>query len=140
MTISLDNRSRLVLLVFCVLDHAVWYYGGHFEQASMVYVVLSECIRMLALVIVLASFYEKRLLTPGVYMVMLYCTIMIPLNIYGSYSYKHGTQALNPFFFKKQDHIPIHYAFQAFFFYAFYVLFSYTIAAKHMSLHLLKKR
>ena len=56
MTISLENRSRIVLLLFCLLDHFVWIYGGHLEQAARFYVILSECVRVLTFLVVIANF------------------------------------------------------------------------------------
>lgn len=78
MIISLGNRSRIVLVSFFLIDHVVWIYGGHIEQASFFYVVLSECVRLLALVFALGSFFSKKLLKSGITMVMVYCAIMIP--------------------------------------------------------------
>lgn len=60
MCISVDNRHRIVLLLFVVLDHLVWLYAGHWEQASFAYVVMTECIRVFVGIALVASFFRPR--------------------------------------------------------------------------------
>lgn len=133
MIISPENRSRIVLVSFFLIDHVVWIYGGHIEQASFFYVALSECVRLLALIFVLGSFFSKKLLKSGITMVMVYCAIMIPLNFYGSYSIKGVRDVQNVLLFKKDKSIPVEYSFASAFFYIYYLLFSYVFLVKYGS-------
>ena len=60
MRISVDNRHRIVLLLLVIVDHFIWLYGGHWEQASFAYVVLTECIRIFVGIALVVSFFIKR--------------------------------------------------------------------------------
>ena len=62
MHISVDNRHRIVLLLFVTVDHFIWLYGGHWEQASFAYVVMTECIRIFVGMALVASFFDKKIL------------------------------------------------------------------------------
>lgn len=132
MTLSLNNRNRIALLLFFLLDHCAWLYGGHLEQAAFFYVVLSECVRILALLAVLASFFTPRYLTTSITLLMAYCAIMMLLNLYGSYD-KLFYQAPIPniFWFKKYRTVPVAHGLLAAIFYMYFLLFSYFFAAKH---------
>ena len=72
MRISVDSRHRIVLLLFVIVDHLIWLYGGHWEQASFAYVVLTECLRILVAVALVASFFYKKILEISVNFILLY--------------------------------------------------------------------
>ena len=60
MRISVDNRHRIVLLLFVIVDHFIWLYGGYCEQASFAYVVMTECFRVFVGIALVASFFYKK--------------------------------------------------------------------------------
>lgn len=147
MTLSVNNRYRLVLLLFFLLDHLVWLYGGHLEQAAFFYVLLSECVRLGALAALIASFFTPRYIKASVNALMAYCAIMMLLNFWGSYSYGYRSRyitsylfdtpyytrpILNILWFKKDRCVPIEHGFSAAAFYMYFLLFAYLFAAKHV--------
>lgn len=141
MKISIENRHRIVLLLFFLLDHLVWIYGGHLEQAAFFYVVVSECVRMLVLVIVVISFHNNKILSISIKMLMLYCVVMVPLNFYGSYCYtKLMNTVPNVLFFKKEHFIPIEYSLAATLFYTQFMLFIYFFSGKYIDPEILNKK
>ena len=83
MRISVENRHRIVLLLFVLVDHFIWLYGGHWEQASFAYVVMTECLRIIVGMALVASFFYPRILEGSVKFVLAYCLVMLVLNLFG---------------------------------------------------------
>ena len=118
MCISIDNRHRIVLLLFVIIDHLIWLYGGHWEQASFAYVVLTECLRILVGMALVASFFYKKILRISVNFILSYCAIMMLLNFIGSSSdgmsfVSQPGATPNVLFFKKDRLVPIDHGFFA---------------------------
>ena len=86
MRISVNNRHRIVLLLFVVLDHLVWLYAGHWEQVSFAYVVMTECFRVFVGIALVASFFYKKILEITINFILSYCAIMMLLSFIGSSS------------------------------------------------------
>ncbi len=143
MRISVDNRHRIVLLLFVILDHLVWLYAGHWEQASFAYVVMTECIRIFVGMALVASFFDKKILEPSVNIVLAYCVIMMLLNIFGSTdkvrpSDVPGTMD-NIFWFKKDRLVSIDHGFLAVVFYLYFILSTYFFSGKYIDLLIIVK-
>ena len=129
MRISVDNRHRIVLFAFIVVDHFVWLYGGHWEQASFAYVVMTECIRVFVGIALVASFFRPKILEGSVKFVLAYCLAMMLLNVFGSTdkvrpSDVPGTMD-NVFWFKKDRLVPIDHGFLASVVYLYFILSAY---------------
>ncbi|SCM73940.1 hypothetical protein [Desulfovibrio sp. 86] len=143
MRISVDNRHRIVLLLFVILDHLVWLYAGHWEQASFAYVVMTECIRIFVGMALVASFFDKKILEPSVNIVLAYCVIMMLLNIFGSTdkvrpSDVPGTMD-NIFWFKKDRLVSIDHGFLAVVFYLYFILSTYFFSGKYIDPEIIVK-
>ena len=144
MRISVDNRHRIVLLLFVVLDHLVWLYAGHWEQASFAYVVMTECIRILVAIVLVASFFRPKILEGSVKFVLAYCLAMFVLNIYGSTEKARNSDIpgsmVNVFWFKKDRFVPIEYGFLAVAFYAYFILSAYFFSGKYIDPEIIAKK
>ena len=144
MHISVDNRHRIVLLLFVVLDHLVWLYAGHWEQASFAYVVMTECIRILVAIVLVASFFRPKILEGSVKFVLAYCLAMFVLNIYGSTEKARNSDIpgsmVNVFWFKKDRFVPIEYGFLAVAFYAYFILSAYFFSGKYIDPEIIAKK
>ena len=144
MRISVDNRHRIVLLLFVVLDHLVWLYAGHWEQASFAYVVMTECIRILVAIVLVASFFRPKILEGSVKFVLAYCLTMFVLNIFGCTDRSRGISVPgsmpNVFWFKKDRLVPIDDGFLAVVFYVFFILSTYFFSGKYINPEIVAKR
>ena len=143
MRISVDNRHRIVLLAFIVVDHFIWLYCGHWEQASFAYVVITECIRIFVGMALVASFFDKKILEPSVNIVLAYCVIMMLLNIFGSTdkvrpSDVPGTMD-NIFWFKKDRLVSIDHGFLASIIYLYFILSTYFFSGKYINKYTITK-
>lgn len=111
MRISVDNRHRIVLLLFVIVDHFIWLYGGHWEQASFAYVVLTECIRIFVGIALVVSFFYKKILEISVNFILSYCAIMMLLNFIGGTDKTNFSEVPgavdNVFWFKKNALFPL---------------------------------
>lgn len=138
MRISVDNRHRIVLLLFVVVDHFIWLYGGHWEQASFAYVVMTECIRIFVGIALVASFFYKKILEIAINFILSYCAIMMLLSFIGSSSdgLSLTTQlgaTPNILFFKKDRLIPIEHGIFASIIYVYFILFVYLFSGKYIN-------
>ena len=138
MRISVDNRHRIVLLLFVVLDHLVWLYAGHWEQASFAYVVMTECIRILVAIALVASFFYPKILEGSVKVVLAYCAIMMLLSFIGSSSdgmsfVSEPGATPNVLFFKKDRLVPIDHGFLASVIYLYFILSTYFFSGKYFN-------
>ncbi len=138
MCISVDNRHRIVLLLFVIVDHLIWLYGGHWEQASFAYVVLTECLRILVAVALVASFFYKKILEISVNFILSYCAIMMLLNFIGSSSdgmsfVSQPGATPNVLFFKKDRLVPIDHGFFASVVYLYFILSAYFFSGKYIN-------
>ncbi|MDY0259354.1 MAG: hypothetical protein RBR41_06760 [Desulfovibrio sp.] len=144
MRISVDNRHRIVLLLFVVLDHLVWLYAGHWEQASFAYVVMTECIRVFVGIALVASFFRPKILEGSVKFVLAYCLAMFVLNIFGSTEKARNSDIpgsmVNVFWFKKDRFVPIEYGFLAVAFYAYFILSAYFFSGKYIDPEIIAKK
>ena len=144
MRISVNNRHRIVLLLFVVLDHLVWLYAGHWEQASFAYVVMTECIRILVAIVLVASFFRPKILEGSVKFVLAYCLAMFVLNIFGSTEKARNSDIpgsmVNVFWFKKDRFVPIEYGFLAVAFYAYFILSAYFFSGKYIDPEIIAKK
>ena len=144
MRISVDNRHRIVLLLFVVLDHLVWLYAGHWEQASFAYVVMSECLRIFVGIALVASFFRPKILEGSVKFVLAYCLAMFVLNIFGSTEKARNSDIpgsmVNVFWFKKDRFVPIEYGFLAVAFYAYFILSAYFFSGKYIDPEIIAKK
>lgn len=143
MRISVNNRHRIVLLLFVILDHLVWLYAGHWEQASFAYVVMTECIRIFVGMALVASFFDKKILEPSVNIVLAYCVIMMLLNVFGSTdkvrpSDVPGTMD-NVFWFKKDRLVSIDHGFLASIIYLYFILSTYFFSGKYINKYTITK-
>ncbi|WP_407844715.1 hypothetical protein [Desulfovibrio falkowii] len=145
MRISVDNRHRIVLLLLVIVDHFIWLYGGHWEQASFAYVVLTECIRIFVGIALVVSFFYKKILEFSVNIILAYCAIMAILNFSGcttegiSASSTPGAMP-NILFFKKDRLVPIEYGFLASIFYIYFILSTYFFSGKYINPEVLAKK
>lgn len=139
---SLENRQRIALLVFFVGDHLLWYYGGHFEQVSLFYVVLSETIRILGFIALVISFFYINCAKIFLFVIIYYCYAMLPLNIYGGFSEHPGyrTPTLNLLWFKSNAAIPIESSFLSVILYMLFLVFLYLYVFKPAGHPLLKQQ
>ena len=138
MCISVDNRHRIVLLLFVIVDHLIWLYGGHWEQASFAYVVLTECLRILVGMALVASFFYKKILEISVNFILSYCAIMMLLNFIGSSSdgmsfVSQPGATPNVLFFKKDRLVPIDHGFFASVVYLYFILSAYFFSGKYIN-------
>lgn len=144
MRISVDNRHRIVLLLFVLIDHFIWRYGGHWEQASFAYVIITECIRIFVSIALVASFFYPRILEGSVKFVLVYCLVMMLLNLFGctdkSRGYSIPGSMPNVFWFKKDRLVPIEYGFLASMFYIFFILSTYFFSGKYINPEILAKK
>lgn len=140
MSPSLENRQRIALLVFFVGDHLLWYWGGHFQQASLFYVIASEILRAGALTAVIASCFGINILEKALFVVVCYCYVMLPLNLYGFRSQHkwYNTPSIDLLWFKRDSAIPIDHGFAAFLLYVWFLLFLYYLVFKPAGHPLLK--
>ena len=136
MNISVDNRHRIVLLFFVIVDHFIWLYGGHWEQASFAYVVLTECIRIFVGIALVASFFYKRILEISVNFILSYCAIMMLLNFIGGTDKTNFSEVPgsvdNVFWFKKDRLVPIDHGFLASVIYLYFILNAYFFSGKYI--------
>ena len=144
MRISIDNRHRIVLLAFIIVDHFIWLYGGHWEQASFAYVVMTECIRILVAIALVASFFYPKILEGSVKVVLAYCAIMMLLSFIGSSSdgISLTTQpgaTPNILFFKKDRLVPIDHGFLASVIYLYFILSAYFFSGKYINKNIITK-
>lgn len=137
MRISVDNRHRIVLLVFVVVDHFIWLYGGHWEQASFAYVVMTECIRIFVGIAFVVSFFYKKILEISVNIILSYCAIMMLLNFIGSTDKTNFSEVPgsvdNVFWFKKDRLVPIDHGFLASVIYLYFILSAYFFSGKYIN-------
>ena len=144
MRISVNNRHRIVLLLFVILDHLVWLYAGHWEQASFAYVVMTECIRVFVGIALVASFFRPKILEGSVKFVLAYCLAMFVLNIFGSTEKARNSDIpgsmVNVFWFKKDRFVPIEYGFLAVAFYAYFILSAYFFSRKYIDPEIIAKK
>ena len=138
MRISVNNRHRIVLLLFVILDHLVWLYAGHWEQVSFAYVVMTECIRVFVGIALVASFFRPKILEGSVKVVLAYCAIMMLLSFIGSSSdgISLTTQpgaTPNILFFKKDRLVPIDHGFLASVIYLYFILSAYFFSGKYVN-------
>ena len=144
MRISVDNRHRIVLLLFVVLDHLVWLYAGHWEQASFAYVVMTECIRVFVGMALVASFFYRKILEGSVKFVLAYCLTMFVLNIFGCTDKARNSDIpgsmVNVFWFKKDRCVPIEYGFLALVIYSYFILGTYFFSGKYIDPEIIAKK
>ncbi len=138
MRISVDNRHRIVLLLFVIVDHFIWLYGGHWEQASFAYVVMTECLRIFVGMALVASFFYKKILEISVNIILSYCAIMMLLNFIGSSSdgmsfVSQPGATPNVLFFKKDRLVPIDHGFLASVIYLYFILSAYFFSGKYIN-------
>ena len=137
MRISVDNRHRIVLLLFVILDHLVWLYAGHWEQASFAYVVMTECIRVFVGIALVASFFRPKILEGSVKFVLAYCLAMFALNIFGCTDKARNSDIpgsmVNVFWFKKDRLVPIEHGFLASVIYLYFILSAYFFSGKYVN-------
>ena len=137
MRISVDNRHRIVLFAFIVVDHFVWLYGGHWEQASFAYVVMTECIRVFVGIALVASFFRPKILEGSVKFVLAYCLAMMLLNVFGSTDKVRPSDVPgsvdNVFWFKKDRLVPIEHGFLASVIYLYFILSTYVFSGKYFN-------
>ncbi len=133
MPISPENRCRIVLLLFFIVDHLVWAAAGNFERVALFYVVISECVRLFALFAFIASFYCSKILSTSVAVIMAYSLIMLSLGYYGSHVvvYRFGRPMPNIMGFKREENIPLES--WLVFYYTCVIISTYMFAAKHIS-------
>ena len=135
MRISVDNRHRIVLLLFVIVDHFIWLYGGHWEQASFAYVALTECIRIFVGIALVVSFFYKRILEITVNFILSYCAIMMLLNFIGGTDKTNFSEVPgsvdNVFWFKKKRLVPIDHGFLAAVIYLYFILSAYFFSGKY---------
>ncbi|MDY0259353.1 MAG: hypothetical protein RBR41_06755 [Desulfovibrio sp.] len=144
MRISIDNRHRIVLLAFIIVDHFIWLYGGHWEQASFAYVVMTECIRVFVGIALVASFFRPKILEGSVNFILSYCAIMMLLSFIGSSSdgISLTTQpgaTPNILFFKKDRLVPIDHGFLASVIYLYFILSAYFFSGKYINKYTVTK-
>ena len=144
MRISVDNRHRIVLLLFVIVDHFIWLYGGHWEQASFAYVVITECIRIFVGIALVASFFYKKILEITVNFILSYCAIMMLLNFIGSSSdgmsfVPQPGATPNVLFFKKDRLVPIDHGFLASVIYLYFILNAYFFSGKYINKNIITK-
>ncbi len=144
MRISGDNRHRIVLLLFVIIDHLVWLYAGHWEQASFAYVVMTECIRILVAIALVASFFYPKILEGSVKFVLAYCVAMMLLNFIGAtdktnFSEVPGSMP-NVFWFKKDRLVPIEHGFLASVVYLYFILSAYFFSGKYIDPEIIAKK
>ena len=144
MRISVNNRHRIVLLLFVILDHLVWLYAGHWEQVSFAYVVMTECIRVFVGIALVASFFYPKILEGSVKVVLAYCAIMMLLSFIGSSSdgISLTTQpgaTPNILFFKKDRLVPIDHGFLASVIYLYFILNAYFFSGKYINKNIITK-
>lgn len=140
--ISIENSHRIVLLLFCVLDHAVWLYCGYWEQAALVYVIVSECVRIALFACLIYSFWKPAIVQNATLALLAYCACMLLPNFYAAHSYSMiypDVLLPNILLFKRDAEIPIDHALIATAFYMYYFLFSYFFSAKYIHRYILKK-
>ena len=144
MCISVDNHHRIVLLLFVVLDHLVWLYAGHWEQASFAYVVMTECIRVFVGIALVASFFRPKILEGSVKFVLAYCVAMLLLNLFGCTDKSRGGRAPgsmpNIFWFKKDRLVPIEHGFLALVIYSYFILGTYFFSGKYIDPEIIAKK
>ncbi len=111
------------------------------EQAALFYVILSECVRILAIVIVVVSYFNVKILNKSVSVLMLYCVVMGYMN-FGTSSDNtlFGNAPVNMFYFKKEKNIPIIHGTFAAVYYMYMLIFSYFFAAKYISPKIIQKK
>ena len=144
MRISVDNRHRIVLLAFIVVDHFIWLYGGHWEQASFAYVVMTECIRIFVGIALVASFFYKKILEITINFILSYCAIMMLLSFIGSSSdgmsfVSEPGATPNVLFFKKDRLVPIDHGFLASVIYLYFILSAYFFSGKYINKYTITK-
>ena len=144
MRISVNNRHRIVLLLFVVLDHLVWLYAGHWEQASFAYVVMTECIRIFVGIAFVVSFFYKKILEISVNFILSYCAIMMLLNFIGSSSdgmsfVSQPGATPNVLFLKKDRLVPIDHGFLASVIYLYFILSAYFFSGKYINKNIITK-
>ncbi|MBB5143236.1 hypothetical protein [Desulfovibrio intestinalis] len=144
MRLSVDNRHRIVLLFFVIIDHFIWLYGGHWEQASFVYVIMTECIRIFVGIAFVASFFYKKILEFSVKITLTYCLVMMVLNIFGYSSdgmsfFSSPGATPNVLFFKKDRFVPIDHALLAALLYLYFLLCAYFFSGKYINQEILAK-
>ena len=144
MRISVNNRHRIVLLLFVILDHLVWLYAGHWEQASFAYVVMTECIRVFVGIALVASFFYPKILEGSVKFVLAYCVAMMLLNFIGAtdktnFSEVPGSMP-NVFWFKKDRLVPIEHGFLASVVYLYFILSAYFFSGKYIDPEIIAKK
>ncbi|SCM73942.1 hypothetical protein [Desulfovibrio sp. 86] len=137
MRISVDNRHRIVLLAFIIVDHFIWLYGGHWEQASFAYVVMTECIRIFVGIALVVSFFYKKILEIAVNFILSYCAIMMLLNFIGGTDKTNFSEVPgsvdNVFWFKKDRLVPIDHGFLAAVVYLYFILSAYFFSGKYFN-------
>ncbi len=143
MRISVDNRHRIVLLLFVIVDHFIWLYGGHWEQVSFAYVVMTECLRILVGMALVASFFYKKILEISVNIILSYCAIMMLLNFIGSTDKTNFSEVPgsvdNVFWFKKDRLVPIDHGFLASVIYLYFILSAYFFSGKYINKNTIMK-
>ena len=143
MRISVDNRHRIVLLAFVIVDHFIWLYGGHWEQASFAYVVITECIRIFVGIALVASFFYKKILEITVNFILSYCAIMMLLNFIGGTDKTNFSEVPgsvdNVFWFKKDRFVPIDHGFLASVLYLYFILSAYFFSGKYINKNIITK-
>ena len=138
MRISVNNRHRIVLLLFVILDHLVWLYAGHWEQVSFAYVVMTECFRVFVGIALVASFFYKKILEITINFILSYCAIMMLLSFIGSSSdgmsfVSEPGATPNVLFFKKDRLVPIDHGFLASVIYLYFILSAYFFSGKYIN-------
>ncbi|WP_291440439.1 hypothetical protein [Desulfovibrio sp.] len=137
MRISVDNRHRIVLLLFVIVDHFIWLHGGHCEQASFAYVVLTECLRIFVGIALVVSFFYKNILEISVNFILSYCVIMMLLNFIGGTDKTNFSEVPgsvdNVFWFKKNRLVPIDHGFLAAVIYLYFILSAYFFSGKYIN-------
>lgn len=139
---SLENRQRIALLIFFIGDHLLWYYGGHFQQVSLFYVVVSEIVRVGALAAAILSIWNVNFMKQALMTIMVYCFVMFPLNFNGSFNYSPMKQetSYNLLWFKRDSTVVIDYGHIAMILYLWCLFGLYIFVFKHMDRYLLDKR
>lgn len=134
MKMSIENRNRITLLVFFIFDHLVWYLCGFFDNVSLLYIVMSEAIRFVAIYGIINSFFSGQRVHMAVSIIVVYCFLMIPFSFYAgrSHYYADGSVLDNPLLIRKEKEIPVDSPMVAIGFYMYFMASMYYFAWRHL--------
>lgn len=132
--LSLEKRNMLTLLIFFIFDHLLWYFCGFFKHVSLFYIIMSEVVRLIAMYGIINSFFSKKHVHMTVFIIVIYCFLMIPFSFYAgrSHYYADGSLLDNPLQIRKEKEIPVDYPIIAIFSYMYFMTSMYYFAWKHL--------